>query len=215
MLAQRALADRLFLGRNYFEEAMSEGRNNQEECAGEDGMERPGVRSGVPDMETVMATYEAALLRYATRLLNNADAAQDVVQTAFIRLHEHWEECSAWAADHTKNWLYRTTHNAAVDYIRREERLKKLHGSHAEETGETVDAVQSRGLEDDDRKKLVLAFIAKLDDAEREVLLLRLQEGLSYQEIAAVTGRTQGNVGCLLHFGVKNLSERLKKAGAI
>ena len=37
-------------------------------------------------MEQVMATYEAALQRYATRLLNNGEAAQDVVQTAFIRL---------------------------------------------------------------------------------------------------------------------------------
>ena len=176
-------------------------------------MERPDVKGGGPDLETVMATYEAALLRYATRLLNNADAAQDVVQTAFIRLHEHWAECSGWAADHLKNWLYRTTHNAAVDYIRREERLRKLHDSHAAETGDSLDAVQGRELDAEDRKKLVLAYVAKLDEAEREVLLLRLQEGLSYDEIARVTGRTQGNVGCLLHFAVKNLGRRLKKAG--
>ena len=129
-------------------------------------------------MDTVMATYEAALLRYATRLLNNAVAAQDVVQTAFIRLHEHWAECGGWAADHLKNWLYRTTHNAAVDFIRHEERLRKLHGSHAAETGETADAEQGRELEADDRRKLVLSFVAALDGAEREVLL-RLQEGLS------------------------------------
>lgn len=166
-------------------------------------------------MEQVMATYEAALLRYATRLLNNGEAAQDVVQTAFIRLHEHWAECSAWAADHRKNWLYRTTHNAAVDYIRREERLKKLHGSHALEVGESVDGGQSAALEAEDRKNLVLAHVAALASGEREVLLLRLQEGLSYDEIARVTGRTQGNVGCLLHMAVKHLGEELRKSGAL
>ena len=182
-----------------------------ERADGPDGVSSLGNRP----METVMVTYEAALLRYATRLLNNADAAQDVVQTAFIRLHEHWAECSLWAADHLKNWLYRTTHNAAVDYIRREERLRKLHGSHAAETGETAEAEQGRQLDADARKQLVLTHVATLADAEREVLLLRLEEGLSYQEIAHITGRTEGNVGCLLHFAVKHLGRRLKKAGVI
>jgi len=171
--------------------------------------------AGAKAMEQVMASYEAALLRYATRLLNNADAAQDVVQTAFIRLHEHWAECGQWAADHLKNWLYRTTHNAAVDYIRREERLRKLHDSHAEETGGVAEADQCRAIDADERKELVLGFVAMLDAAEREVLLLRLQEGLSYQEIARITGRSEGNVGFLLHFAVKHLSQHLRKAGAI
>lgn len=166
-------------------------------------------------MEQVMATYEAALLRYATRLLNNGEAAQDVVQTAFIRLHEHWAECSVWAADHLKNWLYRTTHNAAVDYIRHEERLKKLHTRHADETDFTVEGGQDAGLETEDRKALVLAHIAALAESERQVLLLRLQEGLTYDEIAAVTGRTQGNVGCLLHLAVKHLGIRLREAGVV
>lgn len=166
-------------------------------------------------MEEVMAAHEAALLRYATRLLNNADAARDVVQTAFIRLHEHWSECGLWAADHVKNWLYRTTHNAAVDHIRREERLRKLHDSHAADKGETTEADQGLAMEAEDRRRLVLSLVASLDEAEREVLLLRLQQGLSYQEIAQITGRTEGNVGCLLHFAVKHLGKRLKKTGAI
>lgn len=166
-------------------------------------------------MEHVMAAYEAALLRYASRLLNNADAAQDVVQTAFIRLHEHWSECSQWAADHLKNWLYRTTHNAAVDYIRREERLKKLHDAHAAEVDEAAEPGQVHAMDADDRRRAVLAHVGALDQAEREVLLLRLQEGLSYAEIARITGRTEGNVGCLLHFAVKHLGRRLKRAGVI
>lgn len=166
-------------------------------------------------MEHVVHTYEPALRRYAARLLNNADAAHDVVQTAFIRLHEHWDECRGWAEDHLRNWLYRTTHNAAVDYIRKEERLRALHGRQAAEIDEAQPEQATGEMEKADRIRLVLEHVADLDEAEREVLILRLQEGLSYEEIARITGRTIGNVGCLLHHAVKNIAKELKKSGAI
>lgn len=183
-------------------------------------MERPDVPTGgVPGrddrLKSLMDAHEAALTRYATRLLHNPDAARDVVQTAFIRLHEHWAECGEWAADHVRNWLYRTTHNAAIDFIRREERLRKLHESHAIECEQLAPAEQSHQMEAEERRFLVLEQVDRLDETERTVLLLRLQQGLSYEEIARATGRTEGNVGCILHHAVKHLARRLKKAGVI
>lgn len=183
-------------------------------------MERPELtgdpqHEGDQRLKAVMDAHEAALTRYASRLLRNPDAARDVVQTAFIRLHERWGECSDWAGDHIRNWLYRTTHNAAVDLIRHEERLRKLHETQAAEGQEFIAAEQTDHLDLEDRRRLVLAHVDGLDEAERTVLLLRLQQGLSYEEIAKKTGRTEGNVGCLLHHAVKNLARRLKKAGAL
>ena len=170
---------------------------------------------GAGALDAVVRAHEAALLRYAARLLNNAGAAEDVVQTAFIRLHAHWHESRAWADDHLRNWLFKTTHNAAVDYIRSEERRRKLHEAHAEEAAQEAPSEQAAQVDGDEKMRLALENMSALDDAEREVLILRLQEGLSYKQIAKVTGRSEGNVGCLLHFAVKKLSMRLKKAGAI
>ena len=183
-------------------------------------MERPEVAEvGNPKgdlrLKAVMDTHEAALTRYASRMLRNPDAAHDVVQTAFIRLHERWDECSQWAGDHVRNWLYRTTHNAAVDLIRHEERLRKLHASHAKEIEEAVPPDQTEALDLADRRQLVLQHIDGLEEAERTILLLRMQRGLSYEEIARETGRTEGNVGCILHHAVKHLGQRLKKAGVL
>ena len=55
----------------------------------------PGSGGNEPDkvnMEDIMNQYQGALLRYATRVLNNEEAAQDVVQEAFIRLHGNWRK---------------------------------------------------------------------------------------------------------------------------
>lgn len=167
------------------------------------------------EIETVIAAHETPLLRYAARLLNNADLAQDVVQTAFLRLCDAWAESREWTESHLRAWLYRTTHNAALDLIRKEERLKKLHAAHAEDCPVDDPPRQDEALELADRQKLALDALAGMDEAEREVLILRLQQGLSYMQIAAITGRSEGNVGCLISNASKELARRLRKTGAV
>jgi RNA polymerase sigma factor (sigma-70 family) len=169
---------------------------------------------GPMTLESVMAEHESALLRYAARLLNNADAAQDVVQETFIRLHRFWGT-RVRIDEKISHWLYRATHNAAVDYIRRESRLRRLHEAHAEETPPSTEPSQVRRLEEADRRRAAIEHLSRLDEAERQVMILRLQEGMSYAEISRITGRSEGNVGCLLHHATKKLSNSLKKAGVI
>jgi RNA polymerase sigma factor (sigma-70 family) len=70
-------------------------------------------------------------------------------------------------------------------------------------------------LVDDERHRVVLDHLDRLSPVERQVLLLRLEEGLSYQEIADVTERSVGNVGKVLHHAVRKVSEELKKTGVI
>jgi RNA polymerase sigma-70 factor (ECF subfamily) len=54
----------------------------------------------------------------------------------------------------------------------------------------------------------VLAALATLPAAQREVLRLKFQEELSYRDIAEVTGLTVNHVGVLIHNGLKSLRAR-------
>jgi len=165
-------------------------------------------------MEAIVAEFEAPLLRYATRILNNPTTAQDVVQNVFIKLFRLWRE-GTHPDDRLKGWLYRVTHNEAVDHVRRESRLSTLHEKHAEEQRSQCPDGQHCRPGDDDRKALVLQHVRALKPREQQVVLLRLEEGLSYREISEATGRTEGNVGNILHHAVRKLSVRLKRAEAI
>ena len=52
-------------------------------------------RSGenrIEELEMIVAEHETALLRYATRLVNDPHTAQDVVQKTFIKLFEKWRD---------------------------------------------------------------------------------------------------------------------------
>ena len=166
-------------------------------------------------MEAVVAEFETPLLRYATRILNNPSAAQDVVQNTFIKLFRRWQP-GMHASPRLKSWLYRVTHNEAVDYIRRESRLNVLHEKQASEptVGHCPDGHHCP-LSLTEQHEAVLGHLHTLHPREQQVLLLRLEEGLSYKDISRVTGRSEGNVGNLLHHAVRKLSTSLKKAGVI
>lgn len=159
-------------------------------------------------IETVVSEHETALLRYATRLVNDPTAAQDVVQNVFTKLFRKWPP-GMRPSKQLRSWLFRATHNEAVDYIRRESRLRRLHTEHAEE--QLVDCPDGRHCEasTDERTAIVLRHLHALLPRERQVVVLRLQEGMSYREISEVTGRSEGNIGNILHHAVRKLSTRL------
>jgi RNA polymerase sigma-70 factor (ECF subfamily) len=166
------------------------------------------------EIEMIMAQHQEALLRYATRILNDPHAAQDVVQNTFIKLCDGWKD-GAKPSRQMKGWLYRVTHNQAVDYIRHESRLRVLHEKQGDEVPDFGPATQGRELEREEAMDLALEHLRKLKPEEQQVVILRLQEGMSYREIAEVTRRTEGNVGCILHHAVKKLSQSLKRAGVV
>jgi len=171
----------------------------------------PPVESGgSTEFEDVITVHESVLLRYVTRLVNDAAAAQDVVQETFIKLFRVWHN-GARPTDNLRPWLYRVAHNTAIDYIRRESRLHYLHEQEASERA----APERNPGEAPERAQIVLDHLRRLDPAEQQVLLLRMQEGLSYREISLITGRTEGNIGCILHHAVKKISASLQNAGLI
>lgn len=155
-------------------------------------------------LDELMDAHAPSLYRYAARLVCDTHAARDVVQQVFIRF-SRLKPAERPALPATRSWLYRATHNRAVDHIRAEQRRKNLHQAHSE-----IEAA-TRPTKHDDRVEAVLRWVHVLKENERAVLLLRLQEGLSYKEISEVTGHKEGQVGWLLHQAVTTLSEKLQR----
>jgi len=165
-------------------------------------------------MEGIVSKHEKALLQYAARLVNSPATAQDVVQNVFIKLFKSWDGHSA-PSNKLKSWLFRVTHNEAVDFIRRESRLTLLHKKHAEEELLACSDGHNCPPDHQERMATVLQHLKTLHPREQQIILLRLEQGLSYREIAEITGRTQSYVGNILHHAVRKLSMTLKEEGVI
>jgi RNA polymerase sigma factor (sigma-70 family) len=156
-------------------------------------------------VEQAMADYESSLIGYAATILNDADRARDVVQDTFIRLCQQDVEK---VRDGLKSWLFTVCRNRALDLLRKDKHTRPL-----EEI--SWKKVAGQGLQPDEqtvfdeRLLAVMKLLHRLSDNQREVILLKFQQGLSYQEIQKITGLTSGNIGFLIHTGLKRLRELL------
>jgi len=135
--------------------------------------------------------------RFAARMAG-VDAAEDIVQDAFVRVHRSLGDFEGRASFRT--YLYRVVVNAARDHLAGERRRRERSGSlesvdsqrspraavpHASRRDDPLAVLERRELED-----CLLASVDALPPAQRETLLLRVHEELSYREIAEILSVT-------------------------
>src|SRR5579859_4997731 len=72
-------------------------------------------------IEELFEALESPLLSYALRLVGERSLAEDIVQEAFMRLHTHFAEVRE-----PRRWLYRTTHNLALNQRRAADKIVPL-----------------------------------------------------------------------------------------
>jgi RNA polymerase sigma-70 factor (ECF subfamily) len=155
--------------------------------------------------------FEGPLTGYAERLLGDLHAARDVVQDVFLRL------CAADRArveGHLAPWLYRVCRNRAMD-VRRKGRLMPRTNAETMEARPSGRPGPDAGPEGREAHAQAMLALADLPEAQQEAVRLKFQHGLSYREIAEVTGRTTGAVGVLIHEGMCALRRRLAGAAVI
>jgi len=167
--------------------------------------------------EKVFAEYETKLLRYAEQIVRNADTAQDIVQETFIRLIKSYTaEFTSGALIST--WLYRVTHNCAVDHIRKYYKVQTIRIKQSDDDDSADDIVISTpppASETSDEAEQALLALRKLSIREQQLVVLKIYEEKSYKEISDITGLTATNVGYILHNAMKKLAAELKKAKAL
>lgn len=142
--------------------------------------------------------YRDSYTRFAVRMVGNADEAEDVLQSAFIRAYRALASCrdpSRFGA-----WLYQIVANECRTFVvrraRRERRMVRddleLHTASVDPTIDTRETFED-----------VQYALAQLDVDQREAFLMKHVEDLSYEEMAEITG-----------VGVSALKMRVKRACA-
>ena len=159
------------------------------------------VETSAELVERAVSEFESPLIGYAKTIVHDLDRARDIVQDTFIRLYQ--QDVSK-VSDGLKSWLFTVCRNRALDVLRKEKRLVSVD--------DEILAAEDSGVEepgkiaaDHERVELVKSYIARLPENQANVIILKFEKGYSYQEISDATGLTSGNVGFLIHTGMKRL----------
>ncbi len=171
-------------------------------------------RDGETDaFAALIKRFEEPLLRHVRVLLGPDGSCEDVVQETFLRLAQkppapHPDANQNPSAGHgaLAAWLHRVARNLCTDEMRSTSRRKQREQAVA--PAEAVSGGQS-SVDGADTRAAVRRGMDQLPSDQREVLVLRLLDGHSYQEIAEITGRKTGTIGWLLSTGLVALSQIL------
>ena len=152
-------------------------------------------------VEQALAEFEGPLIGYAMGIVHDLERARDVVQDTFIRLYQQDRDKVSRGL---KTWLFTVCRNRALDILRKEKRMVELDDEAAVRI-RSSDAGPDDATDWDERVGQVMQALDRLSENQREVIRLKFQQGLSYKEISEVTNLSTGNVGFLLHTGLKRL----------
>lgn len=155
--------------------------------------------------------FESILTGYTCNLTGDLEMARDVVQETFIKLYA--QDPAKLDGPGLKSWLFTVCRNRSLDLMRRRRRLVSIEDSPVDQFADTA-ATPDRRAADSDETALVLATFRRLPANQAEVLRLKFQNDLTYQEIAEVTGLSATNVGFLIHTGLKRLRTLLAPEAA-
>jgi RNA polymerase sigma factor (sigma-70 family) len=130
------------------------------------------------------------------------------VQETFIRFQRNG---ALHREDEPATWLFTVCRNGALNVCRKERRMtyldEELIGSR--EDGQPMPYEQ---LEQEEAAGFLLRIVATLPPRQQEVIQLKFQNDLSYQQIAEIINTTANNVGVLIHTARKTLRQRYGEA---
>lgn len=184
-----------------------------------------------PDHQLVRAVldgdataYRGLVERYQGRLYNviygmvrNREDARDLTQDAFVKAYKNLGRFRFGSSFYT--WICRIGMNVAIDHLRKQKVRKAQEFDDGIATKGHGGVISLAHHRNDPRKELhrkeiherILAALDELPDEQRQVVVLREMEGLSYKEIAEVMDIPEGTVMSRLYYARKKLQAALKE----
>ena len=169
------------------------------------------AQAGDPEaFERLMTPLEGLIWRICWHYTGSREASEDCGQEAMVKI---WRNLKGYRADCAfESWVYRIAANCCMDYLRRKKR----------DRSESIEPLREQGFDPPDpaagTEETVLAAeelrqlreaISQLPEDQREALMLTQLEGMPYEEVAVMTGVSQGTVKSRVNRAKARLKEWL------
>lgn len=168
--------------------------------------------------DEIVRRYQKPIANYVFRMLNDYDAALDVVQEVFIKVYN---SLGTYRAEYRfSTWLYRIAHNSAIDHIRRRRSNEQSIETEGPDGAYQLQIESSAPSPEDEQvaaeqRVEIDAVIRCLPAAYRELILLRHGHDLSYEEIAEITALPLGTVKNRLFRAREMMRDLLVRRGVV
>jgi RNA polymerase sigma-70 factor (ECF subfamily) len=168
------------------------------------------VGGDVAAFEILYARHRGPLYRFLLRQLRNQALADECFQDVWQRViaaRAGWKPDAAFST-----WLFRIAHNRLNDHWRAARHRPTAPEDGDERAARVPDpSTPERELSEFEQRRRLQRAMEELPDEQREVLVLRLEQELSLEEIGAITGVGRETVKSRLRYAMDKLRQRLNE----
>ena len=152
--------------------------------------------------------YFRRVYHYCLRRVRRAQDAQDLTSVVFVRA---LAGLSSYRGGSFAAWLFAIAHNVVANHIR--DRRETVALDAVEDVVSAHDDSLERIVDDEERIRLE-HLIVRLDEDERELLVLRITAGLTAREVGEIVGKSEGAVRVAIHRIVAKLRDAWNEESA-
>ena len=154
--------------------------------------------------DEIMIRYERQIYRVCYRFVENREDAMDLAQDVFVKVFEH---LPTFRRESTlKTWLYRIAINHCLNHV-------KKHSQEFVEVTEYTGSIRPTAqaqLEDREQREHFRRMVKRLPPKQKAILELRINEQLSYEEIARISGRSVSTIKASVFFALEKLRKLVR-----
>jgi RNA polymerase sigma-70 factor (ECF subfamily) len=146
------------------------------------------------------AQLAPGLLLFARQWARSAADAEDIVQEAFVRF---------WRKEHditNRGLLYATVRSIALDFLRRDSRRARRESTAVSEMDQTVQPLFDT---EDESQRALVAALDLLPREQREVLVMKIWNELTFAEIASALEISQNTAASRYRYALAALKKNL------
>lgn len=156
------------------------------------------------DWRVCFAQLGPGLVLFARQWVHSASDAEDIVQEAFVRF---------WRKQHpidNRALLFATVRSIALDLLRRDSRRARREAAVVSETEQTAEPYFDF---DDSNQRLLAAAVDRLPHEQREVLVMKIWNELTFADIASVLGISQNTAASRYRYALAGLRKNFTAHG--
>ncbi|HXW04123.1 MAG TPA: sigma-70 family RNA polymerase sigma factor [Vicinamibacterales bacterium] len=162
--------------------------------------------------ERIVRRYQRPVISLIARMTGDVALAEELAQDTFVKAYRRLQ-----AFDTTRrlsSWLFRIAHNTAIDALRRAPRREVPLAGPGEREGPHMAApARSDPVEQEVLARALETAMRELRPEFRAALVLRYEEGLSFDEIGHALGIPEATARSHVHRARKDMARRLARAG--
>lgn len=153
-------------------------------------------------LNELLLKYQKPLFGFICRRTNDFSISNDILQELTLKVIENIKRFKPEREKSFRQWLYQIAINLCNDHFRHRHKVRNIE---AELKGRQMSPVMGNPVGEN---LMAEELLAHLPEEQKEVVLLKIYSGLTFQEIAQIMGCPLNTVISRMHYALKALRKK-------